>query len=564
MSWKKLFERHILDRGYDYYINGVVENIEVKDNTISADVAGTVDYEVEIALDNGKIADMDCTCPYATDGKNCKHMAAVLYEWSEKYSKDEKKYSIDSALFDTEYDITDRRRKMTAIEIIVDNADEKYLKSFLADILAEDERLLRNFYNGVNKYMAEDDIDVYKKQMDSVVDRYYDGEGFIDYYHADDFIDELEEIIESAAYNLTANTFIRAFEVIDYAFEILGKVAIDDSNGGIYYFVDRASRLWSEIITELSDSGKKTAFDWFVSVLENTDKDYLEEAIENIIIEEFPEAEYLQQKLRLAEKMIEKSKKIEYEYGRNHNVGKWTVRYLELLKEKGMSVDILKQECKKYWENSTVREYWIDICIENKNYDEALLVLDESILLDKDYRGLVCEHNKKKKEIYLLQGNKRAYTDQLWKLLLEYNIGDLEIYRELKKQYTADEWFTEREKVFDRLSKHPYIGKLYKEEQLYDRLLSYVMDSHGLNVLQEYENILIKQYPEQILNKYAREVCNMATEPNGRKHYAHLVSILRRMKKMDGGQRLVEQIVLFWKSEYKNRPAMMDELSKLC
>ena len=48
MNWKKLFEPHILGRGYDYYLEDAVENIDISENFIRADVIGTEDYEVKI------------------------------------------------------------------------------------------------------------------------------------------------------------------------------------------------------------------------------------------------------------------------------------------------------------------------------------------------------------------------------------------------------------------------------------------------------------------------------------------------------------------------------------
>jgi len=35
------------------------------------------------------------------------------------------------------------------------------------------------------------------------------------------------------------------------------------------------------------------------------------------------------------------------------------------------------------------------------------------------------------------------------------------------------------------------------------------------------------------------------------------------MKKIRGGSKIVEDIVAEWKDHYRNRPAMMDELSRL-
>jgi len=79
MDWKGLFNPVILERGYDYYRNGNAEILSSMADEVNAVVSGSDDYEVSIYLSDGEIEDMYCDCPYASDGNNCKHMAAVLY-----------------------------------------------------------------------------------------------------------------------------------------------------------------------------------------------------------------------------------------------------------------------------------------------------------------------------------------------------------------------------------------------------------------------------------------------------------------------------------------------------
>ena len=114
MNWKKLFAIHILERGYDYYCDDAVENMEISDDIIRADVIGTEDYEVEISLSNGEVTEMYCSCPYALDGRNCKHMAAVLYEWSENYM-DEEEETERTDLLKSEFTINSYEKKRTAV-----------------------------------------------------------------------------------------------------------------------------------------------------------------------------------------------------------------------------------------------------------------------------------------------------------------------------------------------------------------------------------------------------------------------------------------------------------------
>lgn len=565
MNWKKLFAIRILERGYDYYCDDAVENMEISDDTIRADVIGSDDYEVEISLSNGEVTDMYCSCPYALDGRNCKHMAAVLYEWSKNEAeemKDENETNTD--LFQSAYTVNSYKKKVAAIEKFVRVPNEEDVRSFLAAVLAEDEKLLLRFYNTINKQVTREDINNYIRQVDIIADRYLGRNHFISYYEADDFISELEEIIDEDVRRMIDNgNYLSAFEVMNYIFVLIGNVDMDDSDGGTGRLADRIFQLWLELLAKVSAAEKKRMFDWFTSHLNGSVIDYLEGYIEQILMGGFDEKEYEQTKLDFIEDMISRAECKESDWTRNYEVGKWAVRYLELLREKKTSDEQIKEFCKKYWNNSTVRRYYIDICTKNKEYDHVLQVLDECILLDNQYDDLISEYSEKKKEIYLLQGKRSAYIEQLWKLVIEHDPGNLELYRELKKQYTADEWLVKREEIFRKLPAYANVGRLYKEEKLYDRLLVYVLNSPGLCALQEYEKFLKKEYPEQILNKYKDEVRKMAVHTSDRKNYAHMVFLLRKMQQMKGGSKIVEQIVAEWRIKYKNRPAMMDELRKL-
>ena len=566
MNWKKLFAIHILERGYDYYCDDAVENMEISEDIIRADVIGSEDYEVEISLSNGEVTDMYCSCPYALDGRNCKHMAAVLYEWSEneEEEKKEEETAINTDLFKPAYTVNSHKKKLTAVEELVGGANEEDVRLFLEAVLAEDERLLLRFHNIINKQVTREDINNYIRQVDIIADRYLGRDHFIRYYEANGFISELEEIIDEDVRRMIDNgNYLSAFEVMNYIFVLIGDVDMDDSDGGTGMLADRIYQLWLELLVKVSSEEKRKMFDWFTSHLDGSVIDYLEEYIEQIIMGEFEEKEYEQAKLDFIEDMIARSERKDSDWSRDYGVGKWAVRYLEMLQEKKASYEQIKKVCKRYWKSSSVRRYYVDICMKKKEYDHVLQILDECILLDKQYRGLISEYSEKKKKIYLLQGNISDYIEQLWKLVLEHEPGNLELYRELKKQYTADEWLVKREEIFKKLPAYAHVERLYKEEKLYDRLLVYVLNSPGLYALQEYEKVLKKEYPEQILNKYKDEVSKMAVHTSDRKNYAHLVSLLRKMQQMKGGSKLVEQIAAEWKVKYRNRPAMMDELRKL-
>ncbi len=563
MNWKKLFSKTILDRGYEYYCDGAVEEFYFSDNIISAAVAGSEDYEVEIVLSENNIEDMYCSCPYASDGNNCKHMAAVLYVWDKSSDNNSAKQDSTDIFFKPAYTTQSRTTKRAEVEKLIAEAKDEAVRSFLAEILTDNEKLCLRFYNLVNK---EEKVDIqnYFRQIDLITRQYAGRDDFINYHDAYDYIMELEEIIDNDVRQMIDNgNYMSAFDVINHIFIVVGTVDIDDSDGEIGMISNDIYSLWSEILEKVTPDDKRTMFEWFIDHTDGLVADYAEEYYEHIITEAFNEKEFEQDKLGFFRSMIDKSKQLERDWSREYAVGKWAVRYLNMLAQINSSDELIEKEMKKYCRNSDVRKLYIDKCLREKEYDNAIRLLDEGLKADKDSCGLVSEYSNRKKEIYLIIGDKDAYIKQLWSLVLEHNVGNMDLYRELKAQYNEEDWCKLREKIFRELPQHTEIAKYYHEEKLYDRLLECVLKSYGLYMLDKYENVLKKEYPEQLLGKYKIELDKMVKITGNRKHYANMVAIMRRMKKITGGAKLVGQITVEWCEKYRNRPAMMDELSKL-
>ncbi|HEY0827981.1 MAG TPA: SWIM zinc finger family protein, partial [Bacilli bacterium] len=77
------FDLVIAERGFDYYRQGNVYNLEYLDNNrVIAAVQGSQEYEVTLDLDFFSIS--RCNCPY---GGYCKHIAAVFFHIYAKYGR---------------------------------------------------------------------------------------------------------------------------------------------------------------------------------------------------------------------------------------------------------------------------------------------------------------------------------------------------------------------------------------------------------------------------------------------------------------------------------------------
>lgn len=130
-----LFSTRTHDRGYDYFLNGAVHDIEYSNNELKAVVSGNKDYNVRIVFSEeaeNDILDMDCTCPYACKGYNCKHMVAALYKFDECRKNGLVLKSLADVLFKPAYTDKDHTAKNTAIKKLITYADAKTVRSFFS------------------------------------------------------------------------------------------------------------------------------------------------------------------------------------------------------------------------------------------------------------------------------------------------------------------------------------------------------------------------------------------------------------------------------------------------
>lgn len=560
MLWEHLFQNHILRRGFDYYNRQLVTDLYISEDKIEATVYGSQVYDVYIDIAKGKVIDMNCNCPYAFDGSHCKHMAAVLFcvedeEVNHTLDKDEIVNSAGSGM---------ETNAEEPVEKLVKEADESIVRNFLVDILESDEKLLNRFRGALSCKLTTADMNRYKSQVNQIFRKHAGRQDFIDYYNARSFISELEELLyEDIESMLKKKQYQEAFELTNYIFIRVGNQDMDDSDGGTGMLVEKCLEIWQEILSHCDIDLKRKMYQWYRDNLDGSVIDYMEEYIERILFESFTEEEFLLDKLKLAEYKINSYMKEKDSWSREYYAGKWVMLRIAIMEEQKIEQSIIDEYCKNYLEINVVRKYYIENCINRKDYNTAIHLLKEGKIINKDWPGLVLDYSLKLKNLYNKLENHELYEEELWSLVLKYKAGDVNLYRELKSLYTNQEWEEKREIIFDKLSKRVAIDKLYKEEKLYDRLLEVVLNSSGLYKLIEYEKCLKNKYPKELLQKYETVVESMASYTSDRKRYKEIVAVLRKMQKYPEGKEKVAKLVTDWQSTYRNRPAMMDELKKV-
>lgn len=235
MEWETYFQKRILDRGYDYYFDDRVEDLRINSNRIKAVVNGTDFYHVEIKLNGNQIIGMSCDCPYALDGHNCKHMAAVLYEWQLRVTRPE----IDSSQ-------------------LVEDASEEDVRSFLIQVLDDNPNLVESF-----KHYTQNEIslDTMIDDLEGVCDSYSDGYHYIDYEFSRDFCDNYEDAVDKWLDVLKKrDQYSLAFRFLLKAYEVFYKLDIEDNGGETVALSVIIISQWANIIMCMDDLERLEAF----------------------------------------------------------------------------------------------------------------------------------------------------------------------------------------------------------------------------------------------------------------------------------------------------------------
>lgn len=81
IKWKSLFSREILKRGENYYLKDRVirMNSSSESGIYNFMVFGSSRYKVSITVEEHRIANMQCHCPYAREGRRCKQYGSGTF-----------------------------------------------------------------------------------------------------------------------------------------------------------------------------------------------------------------------------------------------------------------------------------------------------------------------------------------------------------------------------------------------------------------------------------------------------------------------------------------------------
>ena len=564
-SWKELFAKHILMRGYDYYQDGRVWDIVAEDSNITALVSGTEEYHVMIQFeqDDAAVSAMDCDCPYAADGNCCKHEAAVLYKLCEDDER-EIDSGLDSPLEDFRKEILNERVELMGI---IEKIPEEELKDMIYQFAMRDKSLKNRLLTKYRESISNVHIQQMKEYIRNIKYEYADRTGFVDWRNASDYIlamnrfmyDNVEPLIDR-------NLLEAAFELACEVFITIGNAEIDD-NGDIDIGAKACCKLWGKIADKASDEFQKEMYGWFKNAINNeTVYDYMEDYLNDFLLTGFHSEELLRIRIKKLDNLISIEETRIRDNSKlmllRHGIADHVLNRIQTMKELGESYSEILSYYQKYdyipkvliefaeeFRNSNDTEKAVDILVSGKKRDT-----------EKNEQA-ASDYSKRLIEIYRETGDKQRLLEELLSQIKTYPQSNIHYIIELKRLVKPEEWIKILEQILEADTCSGLKTDIFEEEGMLQELMDEVIKTGSSYVLDRYEKVLRPHYSDQILSMYEEKVRKGAEQVFDRRGYRYLMKELKKLTRYRGGREVAREIASEWKKTYSRRPAFMDELA---
>lgn len=533
-NFKEQIDSTILKRGFDYYFDGHVNRISKGiDNKFECFVDGSKPYVVKLRIsENDEIVDSICNCPYDF-GPVCKHEVAAYYAVSDILRGREipcKMITFENNP-DLEAKIMDTLGSMSAEKMF----------HFIYQISTSNKEIAEQL---LSKYGPKNRVEKNNNTSDPV------NETLKDDYKKLSQLDLAVINLERAC----CNGFNGFYDFDDYE---------DDFGESYWHFeecIEEVDRLVSSIPKEKL-SKQEQIFDRLLDLAqfdETIQENALDLAILKICLKFADDSKLRNQLLFSIDDMAERCSK--------YTVYTLNALSIEILELKGTSEE-LEMYISRNMRFPHVRKYKVKSEVLKGNYKKALELISEVEHGNKNYEASY-EWRQIRYDVYK---SASMITEQALLAHEMFDHGHLEFYKELKElnRKNFNTFYTGlkedlRRKFYEQRIVTSNSRYLYviEEEKDYEAILEVVKEAPIL--LERFEDMLFKtdKYNNEVADIYADYICEKARDANSRKMYAEVCRALRRFKKLAGAVRQ-DEVAQKLRASNKNRPAFIDELSKL-
>lgn len=197
--------------------------------------------------------------------------------------------------------------------------------------------------------------------------------------------------------------------------------------------------------------------------------------------------------------------------------------------------------------------------------DEAVRTAEEGLTIFPPHLAVELRHFL---EGFYAKSNPKKHRENLKNIFFQE--GDWAYYEKLRKACGPD-WgdmlnemvshFTSRDE--GRYESGGRVIDIYLREKMYDEAIRLVLGRRSLWTLDSYYDKLSPKYPNEYFRAYKELIFPYAESRMGREHYRSVVSELSKMKRIKGFETQFEEILRQLRERHANKPAFLDELTKI-
>lgn len=553
----------ILQRGLNYFRKGYVTNVEeIGHGDYEATVEGTDTYTVHLHVERGVVTEYDCDCPY-DQGPVCKHIAAVLF-----YLQQDMLYLEED--FPTKKTAKKAKKPsdMEQVDKILHLLSHEELKAFVRDYCKKDKQVRGQFLFSYMDLCVEQK-ELYAQQIQALIKSYSDRYGFIEYRDAANLGRSVCGLLDEAAdwpqKGKTAQAIYLAEATIEKMADVINNT--DDSSGEIGGCISTATQM----LADLTESGlasplREELYQWAIKQSKSKTLqgwDWHFEVI-RIAIDLIQSPQEKEQLLCILGEM------------QSYDEDDWNYQQILNLRLQIIRKTENEEAAIRFMEanlsNPTFRKLLIEKALSEKNYPQVEKLANEGIKQDeKSKPGLAADWKNYLLTMYLQTGDKEQIIRLARYFLLQHYLRyqPRQFYYDLLKSYIPKEqWVAYMDGIIAEICGNNIYGafqaiaEIYIWEKQWDKLLAGLRQYPNFYHIEQAEPYLKEIYPQELAALYQDTILKYLERNVGREHYQKCCQYLRRMIKL-GARPMATELITQLKTQYRNRRALLEELSKV-
>ena len=312
------------------------------------------------------------------------------------------------------------------------------------------------------------------------------------------------------------------------------------------------------MIRASDEDQRRKQHEWFAGTYLDEDWEFGMEAVEEVLFDGFPDEALQRENLTILDRMISGEVRPDRSYAREHLI----LTRLKIMEELGFGREETDRFLGEHVAFPGVRKQMVHRAIAEKEFDRAIELLKEGMAQDREMLGLVQEYQELLIDLYRQLGRTEDQRKAVEYYLSAFYQRDLQYINMLRDLTPPENWPALREEVLTWKGCGSVTGLFLEEEQMYDRLLSWVMARGQIYDVDPFAASLWPLYPEKLMSFYLSYLQEAMEPVSNRQTYAELIRRLKELRKRPNGEEETARLAKTWRAAYPRRRAMLEELSK--